>query len=310
MHCKWWSLVIAGSMAIAGAAGALAQDATPPTESSFASLGLPELNITATNTGMVIDQSEVPAGRYLVHFSNATDNPEASAGFVRLPEGHTIDEVSSADEMAAGTPVSMETGPSSEELAWLYDTYITGGGSVFSPDVVVDLKGGNYGVWADDPTSPLAAAPLTVTGDPDAEITGPEPEAAVTIVEEGAGGDGFRFTVQGDLTAGTQVVKVLNASDQPHFIVAVQYPEPITAEQVMASLMFDPSTGATPTPDMIDPNNFATVGWVSAQSSGTTQWTTLTLEPGQVVLTCFVGDPKAGDVPHAFEGMTQLVDVG
>jgi hypothetical protein len=303
------SMLAAGVLTLVGTTGVLAQEATPTGDSAFASLGLPEVTITATNSGMAIDQSEIPAGRYLVHFVNATDDELQSGGFVRLPEGITLDDLSWADELAAGTPIPEEGEGSSPDQAWLYDTYIIGGGSVFSPDVVVDLKGGDYGVWADDPTSPLAAAPLTVTGDPDARIEGPEPEAAVTIVEEGGGGQGFHFTIQGDLVAGKQVVKVLNATDQPHFIVVSQYPEPITEDQLFAALSFDPSTGATPSPDMIDPNQLAFVGWVGAQSLGTTQWQTLDLESGQVVLMCFVTDPKAGDIPHAFEGMTSLVEV-
>jgi hypothetical protein len=303
------TMILAGAMALTGASAALAQDATPTTESPFASLGLPELNVTATNSGMAVDKSEIPAGRYLVHFSNATDQAEASAGFVRLTEGHTLDDLSWSDELAAGTPIP-EEGSSAEADAWLYDTYIIGGGSVFSPDVVVDLKGGDYGVWSDDPTSPIAAAALKVTGDPDARIEGAEPEADVTIVEEGAGGQGFHFTVQGDLKSGPQVIKVLNATDEPHFIIGLRYPEPITEDQLMTALTFDPSTGATPSPNMIDPNNFTDVAWAGAQSLGTTQWVTMNLDPGQVVLMCFVTDPKANNIPHAFEGMTSLVDVG
>lgn len=300
-------LATAGTLALAGTAGVLAQDATPTTGGAFGDLGLPEVTITATPSGMLVDQAEIPAGRYLVHFVNETDEPLQSGGFVRLTAGHTLAELSWADELAAGTPIP-EMAPTTED-DWLYETYLTGGGSTFSPEVVVDLPGGEYGVWADDPASPLLAAPLTVTGDPDATIEGPEPEAAVTIVEEGAGGEGFHFTVQGDLKSGQQVVKVLNASDQPHFIVVQQYPEPVTQEQVLGTLAFDPSTGATPTPDMIDFNQLAFAGWVGAQSLGTTQWVTLDLEAGQAILMCFVTDPQAGEVPHAFEGMTDVVPV-
>lgn len=301
------ALLVAGTLAVAGSTGMLAQEATPAPEPAFADLGLPELTITATAAGMAVDQAEIPAGRYLVHFVNETDEPLQSGGFVRLLEGHTLAELSWADELAAGTPVP-EMGPTTED-DWLYETYLTGGGSTFSPEVVVDLPGGEYGVWADDPTSPLPATSLTVTGDPDARIEGPEPEAAVTIVEEGAGGEGFHFTVQGDLTAGRQVVEIINATDQPHFIVIQQYPEPVTAEQIMAAMSFDPSTGATPAPDMLDFNQFAFAGWVGAQSLGTKQWVTLDLQPGQAILQCFVTDPQAGEVPHAFEGMTEVVPV-
>lgn len=291
-----------------GASGVMAQEGTPEAASPFADLNLPELTVTATDEGMQIDTAETPAGRYLIHFVNESNMPEVSAGFVRLVEGKGVADLSWADEVAAGTPVPME-GPSPEASAWLYETYITGGGSAFSPEVVVDLPAGDYGVWADDPTSPLTAAPLTVTGEADASIDGPEPEATVTITEEGVGGQGFAFSVAGDLVAGQQVVEVHNATDQPHFIIALGLPDGVTQDQVMSALMFDPTTGATPTAEMAALEQAMPVGWVGAQSAGTTQWVTMDLEVGQVALLCFVTDPQAGNVPHAMEGMVSVLPV-
>ncbi len=309
MHERIVSLIAAGAIGLMGATGVLAQDATPAAGSAFADLGLQELTVTLTDEGFSIDQEEIAAGRYLVHFANETDRPDATGGFARLADGKTLDDLSVADELAAGTPVP-EDGPPSEELVWLYDTYLIGAGSAFSPEVVVDLPAGDYGVWAEDPSTGIPAAALTVTGDPEAAIEGAEPEAAVTINEVGKGGAGFSFEVQGDFAAGRQVVAVHNESDQPHFIIALQYPEPITQDQLMAAMMFDPSTGATPTPDMINPDLLMPAAWSGVQSPGTTQWVTMNLEEGQAVLMCFVTDPEAGDVPHAFEGMMQLVSVG
>jgi hypothetical protein len=250
----------------------------------------------------------VEAGRYLVHFVNESENPDAAAGFVRLVEGKTLDDLSFADELAAGTPMP-ESEPDPQTFVWLYDTYIAGGASATSDHSVIDLRGGEYGVWADDPTSPLAAAPLTVTGDPEARIEGPEPEAAVTIVEEGAGGEGFKFTVTGEATAGTQIVKILNASDQPHFVIGFHYPEDITIEQAMEFIMFDPSSGATPSPNMLDETLLTFPIYAPVQSVGTTQWVELNAESGQVIIVCFVPDPVAGGIPHAFEGMVSLLPV-
>ncbi len=311
MRVKIVAFLIAGALTLVGAAGALAQDATPEAESLFADLGLPELTVTATDEGLELSESEVEAGRYLVHFVNESENPDVAAGFVRLVEGKTLDDLSLADELAAGTPMpqSPEEGPDEESFAWLYDTYIAGGVSAPSDHAVIDLRGGEYGVWADDPTSPLAAAPLTVTGDPDARIEGPEPEAAVTIVEEGAGGEGFRFTVTGEATAGPQIVKILNASDQPHFVIGFHYPEEITIEQAMEFIMFDPSAGATPSPNMLDETLLTFPIYAPVQSLGTTQWVEMDAEPGQVIIVCFVPDPVAGGIPHAFEGMVSLLPV-
>jgi hypothetical protein len=203
----------------------------------------------------------------------------------------------------------MEQEPPVESYVFLYDNYITGGPSVDSPHVVIDLPAGDYGVWPDDPFAETPAAALTVTGDAAGEVTGPEPEASATIVEEGEGGQGFKFTVDGTLQAGPQIVKIVNASDQPHFVIAAQYPESITEEQLMNTLMFDPSSGATPTPDLLDFEQFAFVGYAAAQSPGSTQWVTMDMEAGQAILLCFIADPEAGGVPHAFEGMAQVVDV-
>lgn len=286
----------------------IAQGTPASGEGMFAGLGLPELVITVTDTGLQPDQTEIPAGRYLVTLE-AGDAPNASAGFVRLAEGKTLEDLSWADEMAAGTPAP-EEGPPIEDLAWIFETYVSGGPSAINPQVVVNLPAGEYGIWADDQASPMPAQGLTVTGDPDpAAISGPEPEPAVTIEQIGTGGKGFTFGVDGELTAGPQIVKIVNGSDQPHFTSAFQYPEPITIDQVMASIMFDPSSGATPAPDLLDLEQTQFVAFVAAQSAGTVTWTVLDLQPGQVGLECWIPDPLAGGVPHALEGMIQLFDV-
>ncbi len=287
---------------------AIAQEATPSGEGMLAGLGLPELVITATDTGLQPDQTEIPAGRYLVTLE-AGDAPDASAGFVRLTEGKTLADLSWADELAAGTPAP-EEGPPIEDLAWIFETYVSGGPSTINPQVIVNLPAGEYGIWADDPASTMPVLGLTVTGDPDpAAIKGPEPESTATIEQIGAGGKEFKFGLDGELLAGPRIVKIVNGSDQPHFISAFQYPEPITIDQVMASIMFDPSSGATPTSDLLDLEQTQFVAFVAAQSPGTVTWTVFDLEPGQVGLECWIPDPLAGGVPHALEGMIQLFDV-
>jgi hypothetical protein len=305
------TVALTGALTLLGSSSGLAQEATPATPgagSPFAELGLPELTVTATNEGLSVDQAEIPAGRYLIKLDNQTDNPLQSSGFVRLTDDLTLDDLTLADEIAAGTPIP-PGGPDPAQFGFLYETLIVPGASALSPEIVADLPAGEYGIWPDDPAGQLAIGSLTVTGEEDAEISGPEPEAAVTIFEEGEGGAGYAFRLEGELSAGPQVVKVVNDSDQPHFMEADQYPEPITLDQFMSSMMFDPSTGATPSPDMLDFSQLSLNGWASAQSTGTTQWVVLDLEPGQVILSCWVPDPLAGGAPHAMEGMIQLFDV-
>lgn len=303
------TVLLAGMLSLWWVPAVVAQDATPEAAANlFADLGLPELTITATEAGLSVDRAEIPAGRYVVHLVDESGNPDLATGFARLDEGETLDDLSYANEVAAGTPVPMEE-PPVESYSFLFDNYITGGPSATSPHVVVDLPAGDYGVWPDDPFAETPVAALTVTGDPAAAISGPEPQAVATIVEEGAGGQSFSFAVDGELSAGPQIVRIVNASDQPHFVIAFQYPEPVTAEQVMNSMMFDPSSGATPPADVLDFEQFSFGGYASVQSAGTTQWVIMDLVAGQAILVCFIPDPEAGGVPHAFEGMTQLVDV-
>jgi hypothetical protein len=295
---------------LGGVAPARGQEATPAAAGDrlFAALGLPELTVTATDAGFALSASEVAAGRYLVTVLNESSAPDAIVLFARLTEGRTLADLSFADELAAGTPMPDE-GPPPESYLWLFESYLPGG-TVATADtpghVVVDLRGGDYGVWT---LEPIPAAALTVTGDPDARIEGPEPEAAVTIVEEGAGGEGFRFTVNGEVHAGPQIIEVLNASDQPHEVIGEQYPDPLTMEQILGSLMFDPSTGATPPPDLVDEERLTLSGYAGVQSIGTTQWVVMDFDPGQAVFLCFVPDPVAEGIPHVMEGMISLVPV-
>ncbi|HET7057008.1 MAG TPA: hypothetical protein VFI12_11130, partial [Thermomicrobiales bacterium] len=288
----------------------LAQDATPATSNLFAALGLPVLTITATDAGLSVDQAEIAAGRYLVTLNDETGNPDLATGFVRLDEGETLADLGSSDEIAAGTPALSDEEQTPETYQFLFDNYITGGPSQLSPQVVVNLPAGEYGIWPDDPFAETPVAPLTVTGDPTAEITGSEPNAAVTIVEEGEGGQGFKFTVDGQFTAGPQIVKIINASDQPHIVAPLQYPEPITQDQLANWMMFDPSTGETPPADLLDDSKITSPGYAAIQSAGSTQWVTMDLAAGQVALLCFIPDPVTGGTPHFMEGMMQVFDVG
>lgn len=74
-------------------------------------------------------------------------------------------------------------------------------------------------------------------------------------------------------------------------------------------MMFDPSSGATPAPDMLDFERINMVGWASTQSAGTTQWVVMDLPAGQTVLACWIPDLMAGGIPHALEGMIDILEV-
>ena len=68
--------------------------------------------------------------------------------------------------------------------------------------------------------------------------------------------------------------------------------------------------GATPTAGSLDTSRITPGFITSIQSAQTTQYVAVDLEPGYYALLCFVGDPERGGVPHAFEGMIEVIPAG
>jgi hypothetical protein len=310
---KLIGLIAALLLVLTGARGTLAQETTPRAGAgaTFAdTLGLPELAITAPGKGFDGVPDTTAAGRYVVTFTNTAPD-EIDLNFMQLPDGVTVADLAEPPPGAGGTPVA---GGAEEDQApeWFYHTYIAGGVSVQAGQTgqaIVDLKLGTSATWAGDPSVPLTPVELTVTGDMPADVA--EPAADVTINEVGTA-DGFAFRLDGALAAGQQTVRVYNHSDQPHFVFLVKAPGPITEEQVQALVTFDPSSG-TPlpagTPKQEDFVPISSLSTMSTMSIGATAWFATNLEPGYYVMLCFVGDPDHGGMPHAAEGMAQIVEV-
>jgi len=222
---KLIGLIAALLLVLTGARGTLAQETTPPAGAgaTFAdTLGLPELAITATDTGFDGVPDTTAAGRYVVTFTNTAPD-EIDLNFMQLPDGVTVADLAGPPPAAGGTPAA---GGGEEDQApeWFYHTYIAGGVSVQAGQTgqaIVDLKPGTYATWAGDPSVPLTPVELTVTGDMPADVA--EPAADVTINEVGTA-DGFAFQLDGALAAGQQTDRVYNHSDQPHFVFLVKAP--------------------------------------------------------------------------------------
>ena len=305
----------------AGRGSVAAQDATPaPNE-----YALPELALTVTDTEIGGVPAELAAGRYLVtatvDVSEANENFGA-VGFVQLPAGRTVADLAAlaglgegnapagggdgtpmAADMAMGTPAAGGDNP----FAWLYETYIAGGpggDSGGTYQAIVNLEPGEYAVWGDDPDAVQPAVPLTVTGSLDASALA-ESTADVTIREVKTA-DGFAFELDGTLTAGRQLIRIVNESDQPHFVVDQLSSEPITPEQLFA--FFDSFETGTPVAGVTE-EQFSSGIYASTQSAGTTQWVIADLEAGYHVIGCYVPDPANELIPHAFEGMIEVVEV-
>jgi hypothetical protein len=325
-----FALVAALLLGLTLATPTLAQQSTPVAgASAFAGLDLPELQISASDSGFDGVPSQRPAGRYLVTFTNDSSS-DAAVDFLQLPQDVTFDEFTkmaaqggqapaASPEAGMTTPEAMGSPEAGEESGappdWFYTTYMAGGAGApagQSVQVVVDLQPGNYAVWGDDPTASQKPANLVITGETTASpvvspTAGPEPTADVTVTEATTA-TGFAFQIDGDFVPGQQTVKVLNFSNEPHFMLLLKSPSPLTMDQVMQLLQLPDN--ATPPPGVPNPNDFTTAALASTQSAGTTVWLSLNLEPGTYVMLCFVPDPNNNYMPHAAEGMATIITVG
>jgi len=321
------SLIAVALLALGGVGAVTAQDATPATDGT----GFAELNITLTDAGVEGLPAETTAGWTNVTFTNnatpSGDPFEDAWGidFVMLPEGMTIDDDAAAlsgpppraEGEGAGTdmasPESMEgmdmASPEAgaapvDPFAFLYETYLAGGPGALSGETTqatIYLEPGTYAVLAFGFGAP---AELTVTGTADPAAPGAV-QADATITETGTSGS---FDFSGTLPEGEGVIEIYNDSDQPHFVEAIYSPNPITEEEVMELLMME--EGATPAAGGPDFSQISVAFITGTQSADTTQYITVDLQPGYYVLLCFVPDPQQDGIPHAFEGMIEVIETG
>jgi hypothetical protein len=313
----------AGSLAIILGGGALAsfpslrlvsaQEAT-----DLASLGLPTLDVTVTDTGYEGLPEETTAGRYLV---NATI-PESMAegggvAFMSPPPGMTADEFLSAVGMGGGAPDAspmaspppesgageeeeVEEGGEEENLPlFIYKATFAGGAAGMggtTAQAVVDLMPGEWIAWADDPSAAQQPVIFTVTGEMPTDLVEPEADVTVTYID-------FGISVEGTLTAGDHLMLLQNHGAQPHFLFLAKGPDSMTNEQIAQILDAEMSGTMTPEALPFDPDNdLMPVLFTATQSIGTMQWVPASLEAGTYAALCFF--PTAGEgLPHAYHGM-------
>lgn len=315
------SLLAIFAMLLTGVAAVAAQDATPGAALTADELGLPELLVTATDTGFENLPEELEAGRYLVTLTNES-SMEVAIQFLQLPEGVTAADLTGGPPGPDATPGPGMASPEAEASpaaeggeglppAWYYETYMAGGPGAPAGETVqgiVDLMPGDYVAWADDPEAPQAPVELTVTGEEGATPAAmADVEADVTVTEVKTG-EGYAFEFSGELTTGQQLIEITNDSDQPHFMLLLRSPGPITLEQLFMLLTLPED--ATPPADMPNPEEFSVAAYASTQSAGTTQYLAADLEPGYYIIACFVPDAAKGGIPHAAEGMVDIIPVG
>ena len=302
-------------------ASVAAQEGTPSPATFADTMGLPELRVRVTDTAYEGLPAETPAGRYLLTLEiEATEG--GGLGFMQLPEGMSVDDFmallggppAASPEAPMGTPVA-EVGPPAEGEGpegppeWYYQTTMAGGTGGFAGQTVqaiVELTPGEWIAWADDPVAPQSPVALTVTGEAGATPAaagGPAADVTVTMFE-------YDFTLEGALAPGSRVIEVTNVGAQPHHMFMARTPGPITEKQVQQILELE-AQGATPAPEagLPDPDEFIPVAYMAPLSRGATAWIPVNLEPGYYVMVCFVPDLASG-MPHAFEGMYEVITVG
>lgn len=304
--------------------GATAQEATPA--GGLADAELPQLDITMTADNYEGIPDQVEAGRYLVSLTLAEGAAEFGGGIAFVqPAGMTADEFLSQvmgppDESGVGqvasTPIEgVEASPAggTDDIGGIPDVLfeVTYAGGVYTfgneaTQVVLDLGPGEWVAWADDPAAPQQPVVFEVTGEMPAELAEPESAATITM------GEYIIEVTEGELTSGPQVIRVDNIGAQPHFIAWFQGPEGMTGDQIQVVLDEEQEammTGTPPAWSGLNPDeDFLPITFTASQSTDTSIWIAVNLEPGTHGLACFF--PDIGDgMPHAYHGMYVVVEV-
>jgi hypothetical protein len=285
------ALLVASGALVAGGSSAAARQATP-TVSPLASLGLPDLRITATDQGFVAP-AEVAAGWYLVTFDNQTQDDLPSDIWL-LPAGETVESVLALDATPSAGPPP----------AWVYQATWAGGPQAEagqSAQAVIQLTEGTWMVWSAGEVPP-APTSMTVTAATGA-VTAPNPTAAVRVSMQ-------EYTFLGleqPVPAGEQVWTITNTGQQPHFMDLAKLPVGTTQQQltefISAEMTGTPVAGGLKEDQIVDVD-----GGTSTLSPGQTMWESVNLAPGTYGVACFFPDFENG-APHALLGMAVVFTV-
>jgi len=279
----------------------------------FSGLGYPELTVTITDTGFEGVPASTAAGRYLLTATNQMTQNTDNAGAVAFLSGTPVG-MSAADLVQflggfAGPPVGSPTAGGDEGGGdegplplVVYQLHFAGG--VFAlpgatAQAVIDLTPGEYVVWGDDPTAPQQLGTVTVTGDFPQDAPEPTTDITATLID-------FAIRMEGNLTAGTHLIKVQHEGAQPHFLDIEKGPDTMTKEQVEAAFMGEMS--GTPTAGGLGEGDLQPVFFSPTQSIGTVTYQQVELTAGTFLAACFF--PTAGTgAPHAANGMIEVFEV-
>ncbi len=286
-------------------------------ESGLAGLGLPELEITVTGSAYEGIPDQLEAGRYLVSLTVGEGAADFGGGVAfAQPAGVTAEEFIGAMSAPPGESAVDAATPAEgdEEMGGppdvIFDAVYAGGVYSFTGDptqVVLDLTPGEWIAWADDPEAPQQPVIFDVTGEMPDNL--PEPASVATLVM----GEYLIAESDGDLTAGSHVVRIDNVGAQPHFIGWFLLPDGTTEEQIGVVLdeeMQAEMSGTPPVYSDIDAEeDIMPVTFTGTQSTDTSIWIEVDLEAGTHGMACFFPDVSDG-TPHAYYGMYTVIEVG
>jgi len=288
---------------------ASAQDATPAAEqrpprdiSLLQGLGLPEINLVATDTDVTGLPQSVPAGQYLVTLEDQSATQEVEVYFGILPSSVTPDQAISdieANDSNSATP------------SWVYDATWAGGPNPYpgqTDGVVVDLTEGSWFVAFDRQTEQDSGQSLKDSGQT-LDVTGGTPAAASPAAAANAvtvNMKEYTFELPDTISSGAQIWDMGNTGTQPHFMVLFGVPDGTTMQQMLHTV----STFVTGTPeaDALSFEDIHDVYDTSFISPGQHLGIQLNLDPGTYAAVCFFTDKDTGQL-HAMEGMISIFTV-
>lgn len=308
------SLLLLGSSLGFGAA----QESTPGAggDNPFVDLGLPEIGISLTEEAIEGAPTALTAGRYVVAVSNTIPAPGPSIGppvsgvlLVQVPPDLSTDDVIA--QLSPPSPVGDGGDDASPPAAagpmapptWFYETTLTGGPYVLPGQTgyaVINLAAGEWVIWGRSAAAAPGPVAVTVTGEAPAAPPAPRAAAQVETAE-------YSFSVSPSLTAGKQIIEVVNVGEQPHFVSVTGVPAGTTVNDVLALFGMGADPSATPA-GIVSFDDLAPALDTTDQSSGVTAWYAVDLAAGTYLLACYVPDPGSG-APHAMLGMMEIIEV-
>jgi hypothetical protein len=228
--------------------------------------------------------SQLPAGMTTITIQHGADRDDLVA-LLSISGGRTLDDFfTTMGELMAG------------ELAVIPSWIHFHGGAPVGPGVTrsytLFLGPGTYYLLSleGDDEGPFAARGLLLP----VEVTAPSVAADVIITLHD-----YEFVIEGTLAAGSQMLEVRNAANQPHEVLFIPLPPGVSLEEMFAS---GPPEGQEAEAGLPT----GAIEGLFAIDPGITAYVPVTLAPGTYALVCFVPD---ADGPHAMQGMAMEVTI-